>query len=41
MGRELIPFAREIEAREFKKDHKGKSILRFKDVTPAIVKGLD
>jgi copper chaperone NosL len=41
MGRELIAFARESEAREFKKDHKGKSLLRFKDITPAIIKGLD
>ncbi len=41
MGRELIPFARESEAQEFKKDHKGTSILRFKEVTQAIVKGLD
>jgi copper chaperone NosL len=41
MGRELIPFAKESEAREFKKDHKGKYLLRFKELTPAIVKGLD
>jgi copper chaperone NosL len=41
MGRELIPFEKEIEAREFLKDHKGKSILRFRDITYSIVKGLD
>ena len=41
MGRELIPFARESEARDFLKDHKGKSIIRFRDVTPAILKPLD
>jgi copper chaperone NosL len=41
MGRELIPFAKESEAREFKKDHSGKTILRFKDVTAAVLKGLD
>ncbi len=41
MGRELIPFQEEADAREFMKDHKGKSLLRFKDITPAIVKELD
>jgi nitrous oxide reductase accessory protein NosL len=41
MGRDLIPFANENEAREFKKDHKGKSILRFKEITPVVIKGLD
>ena len=41
MGRELIPFEKEAEAREFLKDHKGKSILRFRDITYPIVKGLD
>jgi copper chaperone NosL len=41
MGRELISFARESEARDFLKDHKGKSIIRFRDVTPAVLKPLD
>ncbi|MDD2853326.1 MAG: nitrous oxide reductase accessory protein NosL [Desulfuromonadaceae bacterium] len=41
MGRELIPFARETEAREFLKDHKGKVILRFLDVTSTLLKPLD
>ena len=41
MGRELIPFARESEARDFLKDHKGKSIIRFRDVTPAVLRPLD
>ncbi len=41
MGRELIPFAKESEARDFLKDHKGKSVLRFRDVTPAVLKPLD
>ena len=41
MGRELIPFAKESEAREFKKDHKGNSILNFKEITPTVIKGLD
>ena len=41
MGRELIPFEKPADAEEFKKDHKGTSILKFKDVTISIVKGLD
>jgi copper chaperone NosL len=41
MGRELIPFAKESEAREFLKDHKGKKILRFQEITLEILKTLD
>ncbi len=41
MGRELIPFGKNQEALEFKRDHKGKEILKFQDITPAVVKGLD
>ena len=41
MGRELIPFAKADDAREFMKDHRGKVILRFSDVTPEVLKGLD
>jgi len=41
MGRELVPFEKEAEAREFSKDHKGKAILRFKEVTSVVVKELD
>ena len=41
MGNELIPFAKENEAREFMKDHKGEALLRFAEVTPDIVKNLD
>jgi nitrous oxide reductase accessory protein NosL len=41
MGRELAPFGKEAEAREFSRDHKGKAILRFGEVTAAVVKGLD
>jgi nitrous oxide reductase accessory protein NosL len=41
MGRELIPLAKEAEAREFLKDHKGKRVLRFGEVTAEVVKGLD
>ena len=41
MGRELIPFEKEADAREFMQDHKGKAILRFRAITPAIVRELD
>ncbi len=41
MGRELIPFAKESEAREFLTDHKGKQLLRFSEVTAAVLKGLE
>ena len=41
MGRELIPFAKGSEAREFMKDHRGKAIVRFKDVGQATLKPLD
>lgn len=40
MGRELIPFPKESEAREFMKDHKGRTLLRFKEVTPALIGSL-
>ena len=41
MGKELIPFEKEAEAKEFMSDHSGKSLLKFKEVTPGIVKELD
>jgi len=41
MGRELIPFAKESEAREFSRDHKGKALLRFRAITPSLVRGLN
>ena len=41
MGRELIPLQHEAEARDFIKDHAGKTLLRFEEVTPAILRGLD
>ncbi len=41
MGRELIPFEKEDDAKEFMKDHKGKSLMKFKDVTFPLVKSLD
>jgi nitrous oxide reductase accessory protein NosL len=41
MGRELIPFAKADDAQEFMRDHRGKAIIRFRDVTPELLKGLD
>lgn len=41
MGRELIPFAKKTDAEEFLKDHAGKKLLRFEEVTPDVIKGLD
>ena len=41
MGRELIPFQKEPDARGFLKDHKGKTLLKFKEVTPEVIKGLE
>jgi nitrous oxide reductase accessory protein NosL len=40
MGSELVPFATLSDAREFKKDHRGKSVLTFKDITPAILNSM-
>ncbi|HTP66715.1 MAG TPA: nitrous oxide reductase accessory protein NosL [Geobacteraceae bacterium] len=41
MGRELIPFAGKSDAEGFMKDHSGKKVLRFNEITPAVLKGLD
>jgi len=41
MGKELIALAEDAEAKEFFKDHKGKRILTFKEVTPEVIKTLD
>jgi copper chaperone NosL len=41
MGKELIPFEKEADAKEFLKDHKGKSLLRFQDINKDVMKGLD
>ena len=40
MGKELIPFKKESEAKEFMGDHKGKKILKFKEITPEILENL-
>jgi copper chaperone NosL len=41
MGRELIPFEKEADAKEFMKDHKGQSMLKFREVTVESLKNLD
>jgi len=41
MGKEIIPFRKEADAREFMKDHKGKKIVGFGSVTPEILKTLE
>lgn len=41
MGRELIPFSMEEEARAFLKDHSGKTVLSYPQVTQEVLKGLD
>jgi nitrous oxide reductase accessory protein NosL len=38
MGRELVPFEKEADAKVFLKDHKGKRVLTFKEITPETVK---
>jgi copper chaperone NosL len=41
MGKELMPFKDEAAAKEFQQDHKGISVLLFKDITPELIKTLD
>jgi nitrous oxide reductase accessory protein NosL len=41
MGRELIPFAKEEEAKGFMKDHKGQAPLRFAEITPQVLTAID
>ncbi|OPY70861.1 MAG: NosL [Syntrophorhabdaceae bacterium PtaU1.Bin034] len=41
MGREPVPFKKRSDAEEFFKDHRGKRILRFNEVTQAFLKELD
>jgi nitrous oxide reductase accessory protein NosL len=41
MGRELIPFSNERDAMAFMKDHKGRQIVKFPDVNPTLIRGLD
>lgn len=41
MGKELVPFQKEQDASEFMKDHKGKNLLRFEDISAETLKALD
>ena len=41
MGNELIPFKDKESAKEFMQEHKGEKILRFNEISPSIVMGLD
>jgi nitrous oxide reductase accessory protein NosL len=41
MGRELIPFGKEPEAKVFIRDHRGESLFRFDEITPDVLKGVD
>jgi copper chaperone NosL len=41
MGHELVPFKNQSSAQEFLRDHKGRSILRFQDVTEDVIQSLD
>jgi copper chaperone NosL len=41
MGHELIPLEKEAEAKEFLKDHRGKKILKFSEVSPEVIATLD
>ncbi len=40
MGNELIPFRTEKDARHFMKDHAGKSLYGFRDVTKKVLEGV-
>ena len=41
MGHELIGFASAEQAQEFLRDHRGRQILRFEDVSPELLHSLD
>jgi nitrous oxide reductase accessory protein NosL len=41
MGHELVPLASEADAQELLEDHRGVRILRFEEVTPELLEGLD
>lgn len=41
MGKEIVPFASRGDAAEFMRDHKGKRIVRFNEVTPALLGTLE
>jgi nitrous oxide reductase accessory protein NosL len=41
MGHEPIPFEKEADAKKFLKEHKGKKILGFKDISLNVIRSLD
>jgi len=41
MGLELVPLATRADAEDFVKDHKGKRILRYDEVTPEVIAKVD
>lgn len=41
MGHEFVPLATREDAADFLKEHKGKRILGFDQVTPALLQGVD
>jgi copper chaperone NosL len=41
MGSELVPFIKEADSRAFMKDHNGRAVLRFNEVTAAVLKGTE
>ena len=41
MGAELVPFKTEAQAADFKRDHKGKAILKFTEITAKVMKGFE
>ncbi|PIE06689.1 MAG: nitrous oxide reductase accessory protein NosL [Rhodobacterales bacterium] len=41
MGHELVPLATEADAADFMRDHAGQKLLRFDEVTPEMLAGLD
>ncbi len=40
MGQELVPFEKISDAQGFLNDHKGKKILRYGEITPAVIDSL-
>ena len=41
MGKELVPFEKASDAQAFLRDHQGKKVLSFGEITPAILKSLE
>lgn len=41
MGKELVPFAKKADAMEFRKDHRGRSILTFKEISDTVMRELE